>query len=53
MPVHAATLPSTEFQLTSADGLQIACALWDSRRPVRGVVQIATVWVSISGGTSV
>jgi len=36
-----AVLPSTEFRLTSSDGLRIACARWDSRGPVRGVVQIA------------
>jgi len=44
MAVHsgyAATLPSTEFRLTSADGLRVACARWDSRGPVHGVVQIA------------
>jgi alpha-beta hydrolase superfamily lysophospholipase len=35
------TIPSTEFRFTSTDGLQIACARWDSRGPVRGVVQIA------------
>ena len=43
MAVHsgyAATMPSTEFRLTSADGLRVACARWDSRGPVRGVVQI-------------
>src|SRR4030095_13791827 len=35
------TIPATEFRFTSTDGLQIACARWDSRGPVRGVVQIA------------
>src|SRR5262249_52113266 len=33
--------PSAEFEFTSADGLRIACARWDGRAPVRGVVQIA------------
>lgn len=33
--------PSFEFQFTSSDGTRIACARWDSRRRVRGVVQIA------------
>ena len=44
MAVHsgdAATIPSTEFRFTSTDGLRVACARWDSRGPVRGVVQIA------------
>ena len=31
----------TRFQFTSTDGLQIACARWDSRGPVCGVLQIA------------
>jgi alpha-beta hydrolase superfamily lysophospholipase len=30
-----------EFQFTSADGLQIACAQWSNRKSGRGVVQIA------------
>jgi alpha-beta hydrolase superfamily lysophospholipase len=30
-----------EFRFTSTDGLRVACARWDSRGPVRGVVQIA------------
>ncbi len=30
-----------EFQMTGADGLQIACARWSDDRPVRGIVQIA------------
>jgi alpha-beta hydrolase superfamily lysophospholipase len=34
-------IASSEFRFTSADGLRIACARWDSRGPVRGVVQIA------------
>jgi alpha-beta hydrolase superfamily lysophospholipase len=34
-------IPSTQFRFTSPDGLRIACARWDGRRPVRGVVQIA------------
>jgi alpha-beta hydrolase superfamily lysophospholipase len=29
------------FQLTSADGLQIACSRWQSQGPSRGVIQIA------------
>ena len=33
--------PSFEFQFTSSDRMRIACARWDSRRRVRGVVQIA------------
>jgi len=33
--------PSTEFRLTSTDGMRVACARWDGRVPVRGVVQIA------------
>lgn len=33
--------PSNEFRLTSADGLRVACARWDGRGSVRGVVQIA------------
>ena len=33
--------PSIEFQFTSTDGLRVACARWDGRRPLRGVVQIA------------
>jgi alpha-beta hydrolase superfamily lysophospholipase len=44
MAVHSgydATIPSTQFRFTSTDGLRIACARWDSRGPVRGVVQIA------------
>jgi len=41
MVVHsgsAATIPCTEFRFTSADGLRVACARWDNRGPVRGVV---------------
>jgi len=34
-------VPTFEFQFTSSDGMRIACARWDSRHPVRGVVQIA------------
>src|SRR6266436_2035702 len=30
-----------EFGFVSTDGLRIACARWDSRGPVRGVMQIA------------
>ena len=33
--------PDAEFRLTSADGLCISCARWDSKGPRRGVVQIA------------
>ncbi|WP_175874591.1 alpha/beta hydrolase [Burkholderia sp. BCC0397] len=42
-PINLATVvPSDEFRLTSADGLQISCARWNgSSGPVRGVVQIA------------
>jgi len=36
-----ATTRATGFRLTSADGMQIACARWDSRGPVVGAVQIA------------
>src|SRR5262245_9340589 len=38
---NTATIASTEFGFTSTDGLRIACARWDSRGPVRGMVQIA------------
>ncbi len=38
---QSANTPSAEFGFTSSDGLRIACARWDSRGPVRGVVQIA------------
>lgn len=43
MPVATpqALTPCTEFRFTSTDGLQIACARWDSRGDVGGVVQIA------------
>lgn len=30
-----------EFQFTSADGMQIACARWNNGKPGRGVIQIA------------
>jgi alpha-beta hydrolase superfamily lysophospholipase len=33
--------PSARFKLTSDDGSSIACACWESRGDVRGVVQIA------------
>lgn len=33
--------PSTEFSFMSSDGLRVACFRWDSRGPVRGVIQIA------------
>ena len=39
--VQATTIPSTEFRITSTDGLKIACARWDSTGTVRRVVQIA------------
>src|SRR5215472_7210007 len=38
---HAALTPSAEFSFTGSDGLRVACARWDSRGPVRGVLQIA------------
>jgi alpha-beta hydrolase superfamily lysophospholipase len=38
---QVATIASTQFRFTSADGLRIACARWDSHGPARGVVQIA------------
>jgi len=38
---HSALTPSAEFSFTSSDGLQVACARWDSRGPARGVMQIA------------
>jgi alpha-beta hydrolase superfamily lysophospholipase len=38
---HAAITPSAEFNFTSSDGLRVACFRWDSRGPLRGVVQIA------------
>jgi alpha-beta hydrolase superfamily lysophospholipase len=31
----------TEFRFTSTDGTRVACARWDARAPVRGMVQIA------------
>ncbi len=34
-------IPSAEFTFTSLDGLRIACARWDSRGQVQGVVQVA------------
>lgn len=33
--------PSAEFSFMSSDGLRVACFRWDSRGPVRGVIQIA------------
>jgi len=38
---QATEIASTEFRITSTDGLRIACERWDSRGPVRGVIQIA------------
>jgi len=35
------TIPRTDFQIISTDGLRIACARWDARGPLRGVLQIA------------
>ena len=32
---------ATEFHFTSSDGLRIACARWESRGGVRGVIQLA------------
>jgi alpha-beta hydrolase superfamily lysophospholipase len=40
-PDRRAFAPSFEFRFTSSDGMLIACARWDSRGRVRGVVQIA------------
>lgn len=37
----SATIASTEFRLSSADGLSIACKRWNGPGPVCGVVQIA------------
>jgi alpha-beta hydrolase superfamily lysophospholipase len=34
-------MPSAEFRFTSTDGVRVACARWDARGPVRGMVQIA------------
>ena len=34
-------IPSTEFRFTSTDGVRVACARWDARGRVHGVVQIA------------
>ena len=34
------TIQRYQFQFTSADGLHIACARWDSHGPIRGIVQI-------------
>lgn len=39
--LQSETMPSTEFDFTSADGLRIACKRWTGSGPVRGVVQIA------------
>jgi alpha-beta hydrolase superfamily lysophospholipase len=39
--MSTATLQPYQFHFTSTDGLRIACARWDSRGPVRGIVQIA------------
>jgi alpha-beta hydrolase superfamily lysophospholipase len=37
----ALSRPSAEHRFTSSDGMQIAWARWDSRGPVRAVIQIA------------
>jgi alpha-beta hydrolase superfamily lysophospholipase len=37
----SARLPAEQFRLTSADGLCVVCARWDSDGPARGVIQIA------------
>src|SRR5215470_7972960 len=34
-------VPCVEFEFTSADGMQIACARWGSMTPLGGVLQIA------------
>jgi alpha-beta hydrolase superfamily lysophospholipase len=39
--MDTAAIQPYKFEFTSADGLRIACARWDGRGPVRGVVQIA------------
>jgi alpha-beta hydrolase superfamily lysophospholipase len=41
MATPSTPIPTERFRLTSSDGLCIACARWDSRGPVRAVVQIA------------
>ncbi|MCC8954199.1 alpha/beta hydrolase [Bradyrhizobium sp. Pear77] len=58
-------IPDSQFRLTSADGMCIACARWDSRGPTRGVIQIAhgmgehlrryadTIEVMVSAGLTV
>src|SRR5438477_4014002 len=38
---QSTTIQRCQFQFRSADGLHIACARWDSRGPIRGIVQIA------------
>lgn len=38
---RTAFTPSAEFNFTSSDGIRVACFRWDSRGPVRGVIQIA------------
>ncbi len=35
------SLTCNQFQMTSTDGLQIACARWSNRKPPRGLLQIA------------
>src|SRR6185369_456267 len=34
-------LTCNQFQMTSTDGLRIACARWSNRKPPRGLLQIA------------
>ena len=44
MAIHsndAATIRPGEFRFTSTDGVRVECTRWDSRGPLRGVVQIA------------
>ncbi len=35
------SLTCKQFEMTSTDGLQIACARWSNRKPPRGLLQIA------------
>ena len=35
------SLTCNQFQMTSTDGMQIACARWSNRKPPRGLLQIA------------
>ena len=38
---RAANTAPARFSFTSSDGLEVACARWDSRGPLQGVIQIA------------